>query len=65
VETCIERIVLRNGWTPQEALARLKAQLAIEDKIRQGHWLVDNSGPLEDLDEEVDKLIQDIGRKFP
>jgi len=39
-----ERLILRNGYSPQEADSRLDAQMDIDDKIPHAHFVIDNSG---------------------
>jgi dephospho-CoA kinase len=64
IETCIQRVMARSSWARKEAEARIRTQLAIEQKIKRSHWVVNNNGHLSDLENEVEKLIHDIGRKF-
>jgi dephospho-CoA kinase len=63
LETCVRRVMARSSWTRDEALRRIQNQLAIEEKIKKSHWVVHNNGTREELEQEVEKLIQDIGRK--
>jgi dephospho-CoA kinase len=64
LETCIQRVVARSSWTRAEAESRIRNQLAIEEKIKKSHWVVNNSGSLSELEQQIEKLIHDIGRKF-
>ncbi|MBU0517204.1 MAG: dephospho-CoA kinase [Proteobacteria bacterium] len=51
-----ERLMARDGFSPQEAQKRLDAQLGIEaKKARAGH-VIDNNGPLRALPSEVDRV---------
>ncbi|MDP9238474.1 MAG: dephospho-CoA kinase [Chloroflexota bacterium] len=56
-----ERIVQRNGLTPEQADARIAAQLSNEERARHAQVIIDNSGTLEDLRQRVigewDRLI--------
>jgi len=65
LETCIRRVMARSAWTREEATSRIRTQLSVEEKIKKSHWVVRNNGTRQELVVEVDKLIHDIGRKFP
>lgn len=65
LEICIQRVMSRNNWTRAEVEARVRNQLAIEEKIKKAHWTLSNNGTREELDRAVEKLLQDIGRKLP
>jgi dephospho-CoA kinase len=64
-----ERLVLRDGLTPDEADARLAAQLPLDEKAARADFVVDNSGPPEALAGKAERLLADIragvGRKLP
>lgn len=65
LETCVRRTIARSGLRREEVEARIRAQLTIEEKIKKAHWVVRNDRGLPELEVEVAKLIQDIGRRFP
>lgn len=56
-----ERIVQRNGLTPEQADARIAAQLTNEERAQHAHVIIDNSGTLDELRQRViaewDRLI--------
>lgn len=52
----LERLMERDGFTMEEALLRIKAQMPIEDKKTYADYLIDNSGLLENTEEQVDQL---------
>jgi dephospho-CoA kinase len=54
-ETQVARSVAR-GMTEDDVLARIAAQLPLEDRARMADVLIDNEGTLEDLEREVDVL---------
>jgi dephospho-CoA kinase len=64
-----ERLALRDGLTPDEADARLAAQLPLDEKAARADFVVDNSGPPEALAGKAERLLADIragvGRKLP
>jgi dephospho-CoA kinase len=64
-----ERLALRDGLTPDEADARLAAQLPLDEKAARADFVVDNRGPPEALAEKAERLLADLraglGRKLP
>lgn len=49
----LERLIRRNGYPEEEAEARLRAQIPIEEKVSAAHFVMDNSGTLERTREQV------------
>ena len=49
-----ERIVTRNGLTPEQADARIAAQLTNEERTRRADTIIENNGTLEELRARVD-----------
>ncbi len=49
-----ERIVSRNGLTPEQADQRIAAQLSNDERAKQARLVIDNSSTLEALAERVD-----------
>ena len=64
-----ERLVRRDGLAPEEAEARLAAQLDIEEKARRADFVVENVGPPAALRDKAVRLVADlekgVGRKLP
>jgi dephospho-CoA kinase len=64
-----DRLVLRDGLTPDEADARLAAQLPLDEKAARADFVVDNVGPPEALMPKAERLLADLraglGRKLP
>jgi dephospho-CoA kinase len=52
----VARMVRDRGWTEAEALSRIAAQATAEDRRAIATYLVDNTGSLEDLRAEVEKI---------
>ena len=50
----------------EEATARLNSQLPIEQKVHYADVVIDNSGTLKDLEDQVDALVKklDAGRRW-
>ena len=59
-----ERLVARDPLSVDEARARIAAQLPLEDKIKVATWVIDNSGDLDALAAEVDRVVAEIEAKF-
>ncbi len=62
-EVQLERLVARDGLSPEEAARRVDAQLSVEEKKLYAHYVVDSSGSLEDTERRVgevwDSLLRD------
>ena len=56
------RLVAREGLTPEQAQARIDAQLPLEEKRRHATWVVDNTGSLEETRRQVEAIWQAICR---
>jgi dephospho-CoA kinase len=55
-----QRLIERNNLTPEQAAARINSQLPIAEKIARADVVLDNSGNLESLLQQIDKvLLQD------
>lgn len=51
-----ERLMARNGLTPEEAERRIASQLPIEEKARRADVVIDNTGALDQTLRQVDRL---------
>lgn len=54
-EVAVERLVDHRGFTEADALARIEAQLDRSERLAFADLVVDNSGPPEDLEGELDR----------
>lgn len=54
-ETAIDRLVRHRGMAETDARARLAAQASREDRLAVADFVIDNEGPPESLDEQVDR----------
>ncbi len=52
----LERLILRNGLSREEARARIAAQMPIAEKRRRAGVVIDNSGSLESTRQQVQAL---------
>lgn len=53
----MERLMLRNQLTLEQAQARINSQLPIEEKVARADIVLDNSSTLEDLLKQVDLAV--------
>ena len=62
-EVQLERLVARDGLSPEDAARRVDAQLSVEEKKLYADDVVDSSGSLEDTERRVgevwDRLLRD------
>lgn len=59
-ETQIERLVREKGYTRDEAVSRLGAQMPAGEKVKYGDYVIENSGPLEDTRRRVKEVWEAI-----
>ena len=59
----VERLVSTRGMTRSHALARMSAQATREERLAVATLVVDNSGSLEDLDDQVATLWGELSRR--
>ncbi len=63
------RLAARDGLTPEEAWARMGAQLPIDEKAARADFVVENAGAPHELAAKAARLLRDIraglGRKLP
>lgn len=55
-EEQIYRLMLRNGYSPEEALQRVNSQMSIEDKVPFADIIVNNSGTQEQTRACIEKI---------
>jgi dephospho-CoA kinase len=60
IETQVERLVRERRMTEESVRARIAAQLPLEAEAEVADIIVDNEGPLEDLEGQVDRVWEDL-----
>lgn len=65
VELQVERTVVRDQCTPEEARRRVAAQLPIDEKRAMADHVIDNSGPLEETARQVHALFHELTSEPP
>ena len=59
-EQQLERLVSREGYGKEEALARIHTQMSTEEKRKRGRYVIDNSGTLAQLQQECERVKKEI-----
>lgn len=55
--TQVARMTANRGYTREEAEARLKAQMPVEEKAEKSHYVIDNDGSAEELRAKVAAFV--------
>lgn len=58
LEMQIERAMKRDSLSREQALARLKNQLPLEEKVKRADFVIENTGSIEDLKKHVDRFLR-------
>ncbi|WP_086228603.1 MULTISPECIES: dephospho-CoA kinase [Campylobacter] len=61
---CLERIMLRDGISLNEAKARLNSQISIDEKLRLANFVIDNSSDMKHLNLQIDKFISALKSRY-
>ena len=56
----LERLMSRDSYTREEALARIKTQIPVEEKRKRARYVIDNSGTLTQLKDECERVREEI-----
>jgi dephospho-CoA kinase len=57
-QTCLDRLMKRDGLEKREAEKELESQLPLAEKTRQAGHIIDNSGSLQDTRNQVQQLVK-------
>jgi dephospho-CoA kinase len=63
VETQVRRLVDRRGMSEAEARSRIAAQAPREQRAGAADWIVDNTGPLADLEAAVARVWKELAAR--
>ena len=58
----IARLMKRNSLTKEEAVARINAQMSVEEKVKLANYVIDTSGAVEDSIKQTEKIIHYLRR---
>lgn len=56
-ETQLKRLMERDGYSESDALARIQAQMPIDDKRKLADYVVDNNGMISETIEQVEEIM--------
>ena len=54
------RLQKRNKISKEEAMLKINSQLSLDKKLKMASKIIDNSGDLEDLNKQIDKLLLEL-----
>ncbi len=63
-ETQRARLMARNGYSAEEAQARIRAQMPLTEKVAVADYVIDNRGTMADLDREVTRVHAALVARF-
>ncbi len=61
-ETQISRLINRDGLSREEAVARIKSQMPLSEKLKYATYVVDNSGTLEETRKQIEEVWGSINK---
>jgi dephospho-CoA kinase len=64
VDTMIERMMMRDNFSKEEAMSRLNAQMSIKEKQRFADYVIENDGSLQELGKKVLQLTSKIQNDY-
>ncbi len=56
----LQRLIKRNNYAKEYALRRMNAQISQDEKIQKADWVIYNNSTVEDLKQNVIKLVEQI-----
>jgi len=59
-EQQLKRLIEREGYSEEEALSRIDAQIDIEEKRQNATYVIDNSGNMKQLQNETERIRENI-----
>jgi dephospho-CoA kinase len=59
-ELQIQRLMARDGISRQEAMRKIETQLPLEEKVFAAHYIINNTGSVEETEEQVTRFYQAI-----
>ncbi len=62
-ESHIKRLMARDGFTREEAVRRISAQMTLSEKVGYADFVIDNSGSIEDTESQVRNILNALKQK--
>ncbi|PLR98268.1 dephospho-CoA kinase [Bacillus sp. T33-2] len=60
-DTQLERLIKRNGFTEEEATARIAAQMPLSEKVKLADAVIDNNGTIENTKTQLQQILAEWG----
>lgn len=60
-ETQLQRLMERNQYSKEEALARIKSQMPIGEKIKYADQVIDNNGTIAETKQQLEQILAQWG----
>ncbi|MBE9502984.1 MAG: dephospho-CoA kinase [Proteobacteria bacterium] len=64
VDTMIERMMMRDNFSKEEAMSRLNAQMPLKDKQKYADYVIGNDGSLKELGKKVWQLTTKLQNEY-
>lgn len=62
-EIQVKRLMARNNYSKEEALERIRAQMPLQEKVHKANYVIENTGTIKELEEQLDKLLNRIKKE--
>ena len=59
-EQQLKRLMQRDGYNAEDALSRIKTQIDVDEKRKKATYIIDNTGDIEQLKEECERVREQI-----
>ena len=59
-ETHIKRLMTRDGFSREEALRRISAQMPLSEKVKLADFVIDNNGSIEETKKQVEEIFKEL-----
>ena len=59
----LERLMIRNDYSKEEAIARIRSQMPLEEKKERSDFIIDNNGSLELTQKQLNTILQKLSFK--
>ena len=56
----LSRLIHRDGLAPEQAKARISAQMPVEEKLKLANYTIDTSGTLKETREQIEAIYRDL-----
>lgn len=61
VDVQLERLMMRNHYTKEEAMARIQSQMPLKEKKKRSNYIIDNNGSFEKTKKQVNNILKQLG----